>query len=75
LHLAARADQGFPYLRIHLTGQKDLYLAGEMLVARGPRGRLRVDPGTEPKKTSGYYASIVQDDEFVAAKEVRKIRK
>jgi hypothetical protein len=62
-------------LRIHLTGQKDLYLAGEMLVARGPRGRLRVDPLAAAKEPGRNHTSVIQDDEFVAAKEVREIRK
>jgi hypothetical protein len=62
-------------LRIHLTGQKDLHFAGEILVARGPRGGLRVDTLAAAEEPGRNHTSIIQDDEFVTAKEVRKIRK
>jgi hypothetical protein len=62
-------------LPIALAGEKDFHLAGEMFRACGARGRLRVDAGAATEETRGNDPRVVQDHEFVAAEEFRKIPK
>jgi hypothetical protein len=46
-----------------------------MLVACGPQGGLGVDTLAAAEEPGGNHTSVIEDDEFVAAKEARKIRK
>src|SRR5258706_11187713 len=72
-HLASGTHQCFPYVGADLPREEDLHCAAQMLPARGAGGRVGKDPGASAEESSWNDTRIIQNDEFVAAKQARKL--
>src|SRR6266446_2268687 len=75
MHFSAGPHQRFPGVGSELASQKDLHLAAKMLGARGPGGRLGMNPGAPPEEPGRDDARIVEDEEFVALKKFAEFKK
>src|SRR5712672_1914917 len=72
-HLASGTHQGFPYVGADLPCEEDLHCAAQMLPARGAGGRVGKDSCAPAEESSWNDTRIIQNDEFVAAKQARKL--
>src|SRR5712675_163974 len=72
-HLASGANQCFPYVGADLPREEDLHCAAQMLPPRGAGGRVGKDSRAPAEKSSWNDTRIIQNDEFVAAKQARKL--
>ena len=72
-HLASRTHQCFPYVGADLPREEDLHCAAQMLPARGAGGRVGKDSRASAEESSWNDTRIIQNDEFVAAKQARKL--
>src|SRR6266404_4998377 len=70
-HLASGTHQCFPYVGADLPREEDLHCAAQML--RGAGGRVGKDPGASAEESSWNDTRIIQNDEFVAAEQARKL--
>src|SRR6266403_5267732 len=72
-HLASGTHQCFPYVGADLPRQEDLHCAAQMLPARGAGGRVGKNSRASTEESSWNDTRIIQNDEFVAAKQARKL--
>src|SRR5712672_3197135 len=72
LHLASGTHQCFPYVGADLPREEDLHRAAQMLPARGAGGWVGKDSRASAEESSWNDTRIIQNDEFVAAKQARK---
>src|SRR5712672_1616526 len=73
LHLAPGTHQCFPYVGADLPREEDLHCAAQMLPARGAGGRVGKDSRSSTEESSWNDTRIIQNDEFVAAKQALKL--
>src|SRR6266403_1103237 len=72
-HLASGTHQCFPYVGADLPREEDLHCAAQMHPARGAGGRVGKDSRASAEESSWNDTRIIQNDEFVAAKQARKL--
>src|SRR5258708_16328342 len=72
-HLASGTHQCFPYVGADLPREEDLHCAAQMLPARGAGGRVGKDSRASAEESSWNDTRIIQNDEFVAAKQARNL--
>src|SRR5258705_4170918 len=73
LHLASGTHQCFPYVGADLPREEDLHCAAQMLPARGAGGRVGKDSRASAEESSWNDTRIIQNEEFVAAKQAGKL--
>src|SRR5258708_24240475 len=72
-HLASGTHQCFPYVGADLPREEDLHCAAQMLPARSAGGWVGKDSRASAEESSWNDTRIIQNDEFVAAKQTRKL--
>src|SRR5712675_1879484 len=72
-HLASGEHQCFPYVGADLPREEDLHCAAQMLPARGAGGRVGKESRAPGEESSWNDTRIIQNDEFVGAKQARKL--
>jgi hypothetical protein len=75
--LAAGADEAFPFVWVllQLARQQDFDAAAEKIARRGilRAERLGLHTAASSIETRGKYARVVEDDEIVGVKQIRKV--